>query len=409
MSTFFHSAIKKIMSKFNFLTVSLKNLKRKTFRTGVLVFSIAVLVSLLIFALSFTISVSSSIKKASDRLGADLIIVPVGARGLAEEFLLESKNKSFYMLKNIIDRVKEIEGIEFITYQTYLETIGGVCCDVLQTQIVAFDQDTDFIVKPWLQKSLGRRLRKGEAIAGYGTYQNLGLELLEVEKTLFNNKFKIVGVLDKTGTGLDNALFMTEEDLQRIIESGNSPLKKEEISIIFARIKKGLDPYHVGLDVEGNIVEVDVVARREMGMELLNTLKDVNKIFLMSIIMASMLTVFLVWAIFSAIANERSREIGIMRAIGAKESHIVRLFILEVFVLGILGSLIGMASGTYLSLSLTKSFSLLRNVSASLTLIEQAGIAVVGLIIGTGICAAGALIPINRIKKMEPLIAIKKE
>ena len=397
------------MAKFNFTTVALKNLKRKPFRTGVLVFSIALLVSLLIFALSFIVSVSSSIKKASDRLGADLIVVPIGARGYAEAFLLESKKPEFYMNKSLIDRVKKIEGIELLTYQTYLSTIGGICCDVEDTRIVAFDQDSDFIVKPWLKKAIGRGLKKGEAIAGYETNFNLGVELLDLETTIFHNKFKVVGVLEKTGTALDNALVMTEENIKDIVGSGKSPINEGQISLIFTKVKKGFDPYEVGRTVEGNIVEVDVVSRSDMGKEILGTLKDINKIFLISIIMASILAIFLVWAIFSAIANERSREVGIMRAVGAKESHIVRLFILEVFFVGLTGSFIGLAIGTSLSLSLAKGFKLLKSISASLTAVQQTEIAIAGLLIGTIICIAGALMPINRIKKLEPLLAIKEE
>lgn len=395
--------------KFNSVNVALKNLQRKRFRTAILIISIAILVSLLIFAISFTISVNSGIKKASERLGADLIIVPVGTRDFAEEFLLESKNKSFYMSKDIIKRIEKIEEIESVTYQTYLESIGGVCCDVSQTQVIAFDQDTDFIVKPWLQKSLGRRLKKGEAIAGYETYENLGLELLEVEKTLFNKKFKVVGVLDKTGTGLDNALFMAEDDLEEIIEGGNSPIKKGMISLIFAKVKEGVDPYYASLLVEGDIIEVDAVARREMGENMLKTLKDINKIFLVSIAIASVLTIFLVWATFSAIANERSKEVGIMRAIGAKKTHIGKLFLLEVVSIGFFGSIAGMAGGAFLSMVLAQSFTILENVSIGLALIEQAAIAILGLLIGIGICVAGALFPINFVRKKEPLLAIKEE
>ncbi|MBI3591942.1 MAG: FtsX-like permease family protein [Nitrospirae bacterium] len=397
------------MTKFNFTTVALKNLKRKPFRTGVLIFSIALLVSLLIFALSFIVSVSSSLKKASDRLGADLIIVPVGARGYAEAFLLESKKPEFYMNKSIIDKVRKIDGIETVTFQTYLSTIAGVCCDVEATRIIAFDQDSDFIVKPWLKKAIGRGLKKGEAIAGYETNFNLGVELLDLETTIFNNKFKVVGVLEKTGTALDNALIMTEENIKDIIGSGKSPLSEGQISLIFTKVKKGFDPYEVGRTVEGNIVEVDVVARSDMGKEILSTLKDINKIFLITIVMSSILAIFLVWAIFSAIANERSREVGIMRAVGAKESHIVKLFILEVFLVGLTGSLIGLVIGTSISLSLAKGFKLLKAISATLTAVQQAEIAMAGLLIGTIICIAGALMPINRIKKLEPLLAIKEE
>jgi putative ABC transport system permease protein len=394
---------------FSIHTVAIKNLRRKPFRNAVLVLSIALLVCLLVFAVSFSTSVSSSIKKATARLGADLIIVPTGAAGFAQDFLLEAERKSFYMPKSVIEKVKKIEGIKEVTYQTYLQTIPGVCCDVAQTQVIAFDQETDFIVKPWLQKSIGRPLQSGEAIAGYETAENLGLGLLEVEKTIFNKQFKIVGVLEKTGTGLDNALFMTEKDLEKIIASGNSPVKKGMISIIFARVDSSLDPYHVALEVEGKVREVDVVPRKEMGRELLNTLKDINKIFLISIIIASVLTVFLTWAIFSAIANERAREIGIMRAIGARQSHIVKVFILEVMLLGGVGSFMGMSAGLYLSLILTKGFTLLKKMPAGITLTEQIFIAVMGILLGVSICIVGALVPVNQIKKKEPLLAIKEE
>ncbi|MBU0728274.1 MAG: ABC transporter permease [Proteobacteria bacterium] len=397
------------MTQFTFFTVALKNLNRKSFRTGVLISAIALLVSLLIFAVSFTMSVAASLHKASERLGADLVVVPVGARSGAEEFLLEAKNTSFYMKKSLLERVRTVEGVESMTYQTYLSSINGMCCDIMPTKIVAFDQETDFIIKPWLQKAVGRELRKGEAIAGFGTSENLGLGLLEVEPTIFNNRFKMIGVLEQTGTGLDNALFMTEENLFGIIGSGKSPLHAEEISIIFIKVKAGYDPDYVGKLIEGEIVEVDVIARSGMGSRFLNILADINKIFLITISLSCVLTVFLVWAIFSAIANERAKEIGIMRAIGAKESHIVKLFLLEVLILGMTGSVVGMIAGTYLSTWLGESFSLVKNISANLSVIQQILIAILGLIIGTGICITGAMLPINRIKKMEPLLAIKEE
>jgi putative ABC transport system permease protein len=190
---------------------------------------------------------------------------------------------------------------------------------------------------------------------------------------------------------------------------GKSPLKRGNISIIFTKVKKGFDPDFVGRVLEGEIPEVDVVARSQMGEKFLNTLADINKIFLLTTFLASVLTTFLVWAIFSAIANERSKEIGIMRALGAKESHIVHLYLLEVTVLGLLGSILGVMAGTYLSSLLAGSFSLLKNISAGLTGGQQATIALLGLLIGVAICITGAMMPINRIKKLEPLLVIKEE
>ena len=397
------------MSGLNIIVLALKNLQRKPFRTGVLIAAIAALVALLIFAMSFSRGVGMGLKKASERLGADLIVTPQGTRGFAEEFLLESKNTSFYMPKDIIGRIRQIEGVDSLTPQTYLATIPGICCDVTPARIVVFDPETDFIVRPWLQKSLGRGLGKGEAIAGYGAQENFGFGLLDIQATFFDKPFKIVGALEATGTGLDNALFMTDENLTDIIASGRLPLQAGEISAIFVKLKKGLDPAYLGKVIEGEIVDVDVTARSDMGSRFLALLGDINKIFLITAAFSSILTLFLTWAIFSAITNERSREIGIMRAIGATQAAIVKLFLLEALILSIVGGLIGVAGGTSLSMVLVKNFTLIKGLSADLAISERMIISGICLFGGCAICLCGALLPVNRIKKLEPLLAIKGE
>ena len=111
---------------------------------------------------------------------------------------------------------------------------------------------------------------------------------------------------------------------------------------------------------------------------------------------------------FSAIANERVREVGIMRAIGAKGSHIVRMFVIEVVVLGVLGSIVGIALGTYMSMTLSSIFSLIRDMSVTLTVLERLEVSLLGLLGGSAICLVGALSSIIRIKRLEPLSALKE-
>jgi putative ABC transport system permease protein len=230
-----------------------------------------------------------------------------------------------------------------------------------------------------------------------------------MDAVLFGTKFRILGALDKSGTGLDNAIFVSDENIHEILKNGKSPLKPDQISIIFVKVKKGYDPYLVGRAIEGDIVEVDVVARSDIGKGVISTMKDINMIFSITVLMASVLSVLLAWAIFSAIVNERLREVGIMRAIGAKESHISRLFLAEVLIIGIIGSICGAVFGTTLSLILVKSFSLLKNLPVGLTISDRVIIGISGVVLGTGICTLGALSPVRRIKKLEPLVVIKGE
>lgn len=393
--------------KFGLLGVAVRNLKRKSFRTAILVVSIGLLVSILVFGASFLLSVSSTIERAAARFGADVLVVPVGARDYAEEVLLETTSKTFYMDEGIMQRVREVEGVDRITHQTYLTTILGVCCDIPPVKVVSFNQDTDFIVGAWLQKAIGRRLEKGEAIIGFEAHENLGL--LDMERSvLFGTEFKFVGLLDKTGTGLDNAIFISDTNIPDVIKYGKSSLEGGQISLIFVKVKDGYDPLRVSRNIEGEIIEVDTIERNDMGKRILATLKDINSVFLINIVLASVLSTFLTWTIFSAIVNERLREVGIMKAMGAKGSHIMTLFIVEVLILGLMGSLIGIVFGTYLSIALSKIFGILRDVSATLTVLERFEVSMLGLVVGTGICIAGALSPVIRMKKLDPLSALKE-
>jgi len=387
-----------------------KNIKRKPLRTGILAFAIALLVSALVFSLSFVQRVNGSIKKSSERLGADLLIVPTNARGAAEEILLENRIKTFYMKRSILDRVRALPGVDKATEQVYLVTVAGLCCSVPESMVIAFNQDTDFIIQPWLKEKIQRRLGKGEAVAGSESAYNIRLGLVEMDSMLFGNVFRLIGSLEKTGTGFDTAVFMGMENLPAIIAGGKlKNLQPDDISVILVKVKPGVDPAAVAALVEDNIIEADAMARKDIGKNIISALKDISRIFTMTIALTAVMSFFLVWAIFTAIANERSKEVGIMRAIGAKESHILTLFFIEVLVIGIAGSLIGIAAGMGMSAALSKGFTIVKQLSTELSMSEQAVIAAISFLGGTVICALGALAPIQRLKKMEPLLVIKAE
>ncbi len=394
---------------FTLFSIALKNLRRKALRTTILVCAIGMLVAALIFILSFVRRVDSAIAATSARLGADIILVPPGARGAAEDVLLENKAKSFYMNRRVLEKLKKIHGIDAVTEQTYLVSITGQCCDVPETVVVAFNQQTDFIITPWLQKKLGRKLQQGEAFVGEESALNISVGLTDVEGVLFGNRFKMVGVLDRTGTGLDTAIFIDESNIEGILTKGKSALKPGQISIVFIKVKPGADPDAVANEIEDSIIEVDTVTRKDVGRGVLTTLRDLKRVFVVAVLIVGLLSVFLVWTVFSAIANERSWEIGIMRALGARAGHISRLFFIEVVCIGCAGSVLGVAAGTTVSVLIIKNFMLLKSVPVDLTVPDRILIALLCFTAGTLICAAGALAPIQRLKKLEPLLAIKEE
>jgi putative ABC transport system permease protein len=393
--------------EFTELAHAVRNLRRRPTRTAILVAAIGLLVCVLVFALSFVRRVESSIRTASDRLGADVIVVPTGSRGAAEDVLLDNAVKTFYMDRSVAERVRALKGVARVTTQTYLATIPGGCCDVPATIVVAFDPESDFVVAPWLPARLGRKLGKGEAIVGSESAFNIKVGLTQVDGRVFGKVFHVLGTLEKTGTGLDTAIFVDEKAVGDLTLKGPARPPDDAVSVVFAKVEPGVDPAQVAGLVEDNIIEADAVSRRDVGQTVLRAFGDVSRVFLVTFLLAAVLAATLAWAVFSGIANERIREVGLMRAIGAKEAQVVRLVLLEVVIVGALGSLAGIVAGTGLSLGLPRAFDVMKAASAGLGLADRLGIALVGLAVGTAVCVLGALSPIRSTRRTEPLVVLK--
>lgn len=393
------------MTNVSITYLAFQNVRRRIFRGVVLASAICMLVALLVFAMSFVANVNAGLEKTSERLGADIIVIPTGARSGAEEFLLYSKIQVFYMDKEYFEIMKLKPEVEQATYHTYLEPLTGICCGVLDAQVIGIDQETDFIIKPWLTEdaTLGPR----QIYVGHGSASDYKSGLYDTA-LLFDRDFEIAGILEETGTGLDYSIIMRIEDMDEIILE-KERAKPGQISAVFLKLKRGYDPYIMGRVIEGEYPQLDVIPRGTMGETVKETLLDINKIFSITILLSSILSIFLAWAIFSAIVNERKREVGIIIAIGARRIQVIKLFLLEVLLIGGVGSVLGVIGGNLLSAYFNKSFSLLPNLSTAMDLLATVEISIICFTIGTSICVIGALVPILRISGMEPLTAIREE
>jgi len=105
--------------------------------------------------------------------------------------------------------------------------------------------------------------------------------------------------------------------------------------------------------------------------------------------------------IMLASVNERTREIGIRRALGAKRRDIIAQFLIETVTLTMLGGMMGLAIGVFILLSVEK-FLNIRTIVTIATLVLPFGIAIaVGL--------ASGLYPAMRAAKLDPITALRRE
>lgn len=387
--------------------VAWKNVSRKIFRNFVVALAVALLVSLFVFALLFSNAVKEDIELASRKLGADIVLVPAEAKDLAEDFILESKEKTFYMDRSTYEEILRLPEIEKGTYQIYLDTIESGCCSIIEGQVVIFDQNTDFIITPWLLPDARKHLESGEVYVGSYVAEYLGL-LNTI--TLFDKKLTVAGELQETGIGIDHGLFVRAEDLDMTSQGIAGQYKPGDISIAFFRLKEGADPDLVSRKIVEINPKIGIMTRANIGGGVLSTLKDITKVFSITIIISSLLAVLLAWSTFTALANERQREVGIIRAIGARKHHILKMFLAEAVIISVIGGIIGVVVGHFLIRYLAADFQLLTRLGAiSLSSPRTILFSALSVFGGIGVCLTGACFPIVRLANMEPLMAIKEE
>lgn len=386
--------------------IAWKGVRRKLLRNAILSAAVAFLVSLLVFALLFNKVVEEEIELSSKRLGADIVLVPREAKSVAEEFILESKIKSFYMDRFVYDAILDLPEVAAATYQIYLSTMSSGCCSIDEGQVVAFDSDTDFVIKPWLSDAVPP-LSKNQVYVGSYVYEYQGL--IDTA-SLFGKGVKVVGKLEETGTGLDRGIFVRLSDLGELSESASGAYESGMISIVFIKVKEGVETDTVVDAIREINPRIGIMTRGEIGANVRATLRDVLRVFSVTILISSLLAIMLAWSTFTAMANERQREIGILRAIGACRSHVVRIMLTEALQVSFFGGFLGVAIGHYLIYDLAANFDLLTRIGAEYTLTwSNFALSLSAMGAGVLVCLLGALVPVLRLAAMEPLQAVSQD
>jgi ABC-type lipoprotein export system ATPase subunit len=352
---------------------------------------------------------SLGISRTLQQMGGDIMVVPVGAVSDPDDFLFGSQRITLRMDRQILENLSEMVGVAQATSHTYMSTLPGICCGVSQARIVAFDPETDFVITPWMRKSLKRALRPGEVVTGAGV--EMGFELLDTDEQawILGKKFEVVGQLDPTGTPLDNTIFIREQDVRDVMAKNLTELqvKPDEISVIFLSLQKGFDIDTISKTIEREFLQVKAISRGKISARLKMFFEATSKIFAFTVLLASVLALLVVGSVFSAVVNERRREIGMIRALGATKRHVLRLLLLEAFFTGAIASLAGLAVGTAFGSLMKASIDTITKFPITFSPLQVVAIDLAGMAAGTAICMLGAIYPVIRINRLDPLDAIK--
>ena len=322
-----------------------KSIVGRPLRTFALLFICIIMSGVMFGGAVLSVSLKNGINSLEQRLGADIIVVPksAGEKVELENILLQGTPGYFYMDKSVRDELERTDGVDKLSAQYFLVSANAECCTV-QVQIIGFDDETDFTVKPWLREAYSGSLEQNEIIVGSGLSTKVGHSL-----KLYGVECKAVGKLESTGTGLDTAIYASSDTVRGLIKAaegkGISVLSKQSpddvISSVYIKVKDGYDIDEVAANINLGMNGVQAVRTKSMITGTADKLSVFSASITVLIAAVCVLSAAIMLIIFTALAGERKGEFALLRVIGFSRARLCRQVLNEAFVICICGALLG--------------------------------------------------------------------
>lgn len=357
--------------------------------------------------------VTEGLSLSRERLGADALLVPKYASASGSDLLFTALPENIYMDVDVLEQAKQLESVAAITPQFYNQTLDASCCDAgTELRIVGYEAETDFILTPHLQIAGQEPLKSDEVIMG----SNYSADLIGQMYFLLGKKFTIVNVLKPTGSGMDDIYFLDIDmarqmclDSPEIARNWENDDPFSKISVIMVKLKPGTDGETFAKQVEEAGLDCRVVLTSETISTLQKQLEAIMKVMFALWMAALAIAVLALTGRFNALAKERQKEIGLLRAIGLTKGKVFSLIIGETGLMALMGGVLGSVIAL---LCMGPAIELLREafvLSPSVWTDSMAAICgITGVVLAVVLGFVSAVSPALKSASMDPQTAITR-
>tara|TARA_Y100000310_G_C20690731_1_gene822026 strand:+ start:2004 stop:3215 length:1212 start_codon:yes stop_codon:yes gene_type:complete len=402
--------------KFQLMKYALSNLFDRKMRSALTIVSILIGIMSIFALLSFGLGIQNYVDVLAEEAGADKIFIQ--SKGIG----VPGTDENFFLAREEVDFVSKIKGIDEISGMYF------------KAGELKFKEETkfNFVIgmvpdkNEFLAESFGVHIEKGRSlkngdqnkvVLGYSyQFPNKVFEraLVLGDKVDLNDvQFEVIGFYNEIGNPGDDAnIYIIEKRMEELY-----PEIVDKFSLVMIRASKSEDPQllaekiqeklrkHLGQDEGKEDFFVQTFA--DAIATFTNVIAVINGVLvliaLISLIVAS---VNIINTMYTSIL-ERTKEIGVMKAIGAKNKDIMFIFVFESAMLGALGGVLGVILG-YLVASGAGRFASSSGFGA-LQPIFPIGLIFGCILFAFMIGAFSGLLPAIRASKMNPVDALRYE
>ncbi|MEM1070452.1 MAG: ABC transporter permease [Planctomycetota bacterium] len=374
-----------------FSTFLFKNLRRRPLRSLLTITAVALGVGAVVSLVGIAVGFKASFLKLYGEVGVDLLVIKGRVGRQLESGIPES----------ICDQILAIDGVE--------EVIPGL------NDVISFpDQDLYMVVVngfvpeskvfEHFQLRDGRYLREADAkkiMLGQILAENLDKQVGDQVEVYEEEFFEVVGIFDSFSVIESGSLVMSMHELQPLIG------REEQVLGISVLTTDSTDSDALNR-IRGQIeaLEPGIVARE--AREHIDSLTEIQLASAMAWLTSAIALLIGGVGVMNTMimtVQERTREIGVLRAIGWRRIRVIKMILAESLILGAIGALVGVI-GTVI---IVKTLTSLPTVNGLIDGQIQPIVVVYGIVLAMVVGLAGGLVPALIASRMTPTDALRQE
>ncbi|MCP4022324.1 MAG: ABC transporter permease [Desulfobacteraceae bacterium] len=328
--------------------ISFGNISRRKAKMLFLIMGLVIGISTIVTLLSVTETMTRDIEERLNQFGANIVMVP-RSENLSLSYGGIDVGGVNYQVREIaqqsLSRLKTIKNYKNLAIVAP-KVLGPVVVNGKKILLMGVDFKEELALKTWWQKKGKYPVTKDELILGSEVATMLNF-LPGDTMMMANEPFQVAAVLKPTGTSEDSAVIADLASAQKILG------KEGKISMVeISAFCQGCPITELTLQIAGKFPDTKVTAMKQAVMSKMQSIEMFKSFSLGISIIVIFIGSLLVMVTMMGSVNERTREIGIFRAIGFRRGHVMQIILLEAMLLGIVGGVLGFAIGNAIALGI---------------------------------------------------------